>query len=139
MFLRIAVSCALVCAVAAVEVAGTAGAKPGKNANLVKGKTAQKRPFKATVHKRAIDVKRFVVELRCKDGSRLVLFESGFLPSPLRKGRVHDYQFGRTDKVWIRGKLKNGTFRGRLRVKDRLGKGKNRTRCDSRWVKFKAS
>lgn len=139
MFLRIATACALVCALAAVEVAGSAGAKPGKGSNVIKGKTAQKRPFRAVVQRRAIDVRRFVVELRCKDGSRLVLFESGFLPSPLRKGRVHDYQFGRTDKVWIRGKLKNGTFRGRLRVKDRLGKGKNRTFCDSRWVRFQAS
>ena len=79
---------------------------------------------------------RFNIQLSCRDGSILIDEESGFVRTPVhRNGRFSDVQVGSTDTVLIRGKAKGRAIRGRLRVKDRLGRG---VRCDSRWVKFSA-
>ena len=78
---------------------------------------------------------RFKIELGCRDGSRLILDESGFLRTPVRgNGSFRDVQYGRTDTVYIRGKMSGKSVRGRLRVKDKL---RNGVRCHSRWVSFR--
>jgi hypothetical protein len=85
---------------------------------------------------KSIKVRHFSIALRCSDGSVLVDFESGFVPTKLgRNGRVHDHQFGSTDEVWVRGRLGGRRLRGTVRVRDRWGSA----RCDSHWVRFHAT
>jgi hypothetical protein len=120
----------IACALLAVGGATTAGAAPKR---VYKGSTAQDRNIRIAVQPRSIKILRFKAELRCRDGSILVLDESGFLRTPVRKGRFHDAQYGRTDEVFIRGTRRKGVVRGRLRVKDKLKGG---VRCNSRWIKF---
>ena len=110
-----------------------AGAAPKR---VFKGSTAQDRGIRVAVAPRSIQIKRFKIELRCKDGSLLILDESGFLRTPVRRnGRFRDVQHGRSDTVFIRGEMRGKAVHGRLRVKDRL---KNGVRCGSRWVRFTA-
>jgi hypothetical protein len=47
-----------------------------------------------------------------------------------------DTQFGRTDTVRFRGRMTRKAVRGRIRVIDKPRKG---VRCQSRWVKFRAT
>ncbi len=122
----------LVCALLAANGV-TAAAAPKR---VFKGSTAQDRSIRVAVGERSIQIKRFKIELNCRDGSILVLDESGFLRTKVRgNGSFRDVQYGRTDTVYIRGKMRGRVVRGRLRVKDRL---KNGTRCRSKWVRFTA-
>lgn len=128
--LRTALACALAFAAMAVE-AGAATADHG----ALKGRTRQGRTVRLALHRGSIQIKRFSIELRCRDGSYLIDAESGFLPTHLRSGgRIRDHQVGNTDDVWIRGRLGGGVLRGAIRVHDRLGK----VQCDSHWVRFQA-
>lgn len=111
----------------------TAGAAPKR---VFKGSTAQDRSIRVAVQKRSIQIKRFKIELNCRDGSILVLDESGFLRTKVRgNGKFRDVQYGRTDTVYIRGTKRGKSLRGRLRVKDKLKSG---VRCNSKWVRFTA-
>lgn len=121
----------LVCALLAANGV-IAGAAPKR---VFKGSTAQDRGIRVAVQKRSVQIKRFKIELGCRDGSRLILDESGFLRTPVRgNGSFRDVQYGRTDTVYIRGKMRGNSVRGRLRVKDKL---RNGVRCHSRWVSFR--
>jgi hypothetical protein len=127
---------ALAC-VGAGATAGTAavasGAAPG---GTLKGRTAQGRAIRLASGRGAVTIERFSIELRCADGSSLLDLESGFQPTPVRRGgQVSDRQAGSTDQVLIRGRLRGRRLGGKIRVRDRWG----RVRCDSRWVRFRAT
>jgi hypothetical protein len=107
----------------------------GSTKTLLKGKTAQKRVVRMRVWGHALQIVRFSIELKCRDGSLLIDEESGFVRTPIRRnGSFGEVQTGSTDTVMIRGHVKGKAIHGSLRVKDRLGK----SRCDSRWVGFTA-
>lgn len=127
--MMVAATCVIGCAALTID---TVGAKP--NPGIIKGKTAQKRNIRLTLHRGAMKIKHFGIEAKCRDGSILEIKESGFLPSPMKKGKVRDYQIGNTDKVWIRARIKGHQVHGHLRVTDRVGKIK----CNSGWVRFHA-
>jgi len=129
---RLFLAAILVCALVSVDGASLAGAAPKR---VFKGKTAQKRQIHVAVLRGGIKVLRFKARLACRDGSALIVTESGFLRTPVRKGRFRDVQVGKTDEVFIRGKANRRLVRGRLRVKDKLNNG---VRCQSRWIKFSA-
>jgi hypothetical protein len=120
--------------VAATSAVGPAsGAETGKR--LARGKTGQKRGVAVRVYPRAIKFVGFNAVLRCRDGSRLVVEEGGFLKTPVGgNGKFNDKQYGNTDTVRMRGRVGKKFVNGRIRVQDRWGK----TRCDSKWFKFSA-
>lgn len=122
----------LACLVAAALAVTSAD---GAAKTLLRGHTGQKRVVKLKKFNHALQVVRFNVELRCRDGSALIDEESGFVRTPIHSGgRFSDVQTGSTDTVRIQGRVQGKTIKGRLRVNDRLGK----VRCDSRWVRFTA-
>lgn len=126
---------AILCGLLALCLVG-AGFTGAASAATYKGKTAQKRGITIAGNAKSIKVKRFKIELECRDGSLLIIDESGFQRTPLRKGGAfRDRQFGSTDTVWFRGKRKGKTISGQVRVTDKLGSG---VRCNSGWVKFSA-
>lgn len=127
----LAATCAIGCAALAIDTVGAAP-QPGP----LKGRTGQGRSIRAQLKPDSARIKSFTIEARCRDGSWLIIEEGGFLPTPLGKGgRIHDYQHGNTDKVWIRGRLRGRQLRGRIRVTDTWGKVK----CNSGWVRFHAN
>ncbi len=128
MFLRLMLSSALALSLVMADVAAA-------KAELVRGRTAQGYRIKATMHgERSIRLLDFKADLQCRDGTLLQLAEGGFLPSAVRPdGTIHEAQYGNTDTVFIRGHVRNGTIRGRLRLTDRYGRGNP---CKSRWIKF---
>jgi hypothetical protein len=131
---RFFVGAMIVCALMlAVEGVPPAGAAPKR---VYKGKTAQKRSVKLTVRGRTLQLRRFKAKLSCRNGSILIVDESGFQSTPIRKGKFHDVQVGSTDEVLFKGRVTNRVVRGKIRVKDRLKKGG--PRCTSRWIKFRA-
>ncbi len=124
-------TCALGCAALAID---TASAEP--QSGPMKGRTGQGRAIRLQLKQDSVRIKAFTIEARCRDGDYLIIEEGGFLPTKIGKGgRIHDYQYGKTDKVWIRGRLKGRRLRGTIRVTDRWGKVK----CNSGWVRFHAS
>jgi hypothetical protein len=109
----------------------------GNGERATQGTDGQKRMVKLKVggDDLTLQIIRFDIELSCRDGSVLVDEESGFVPTPLRRnGTFGEVQSDSTDTVMIRGRVQGRAIRGRLRVKDRLGK----SRCDSRWIRFTA-
>ena len=105
------------------------------NGGVLKGRTAQHRGIRFGLRSGHVDLKHVTVKLRCKGGDILIDDESGFAPSPLKGGRVNDFQVGSTDRVWIRGHLRGRSLRGTIRVRDRWG----HHACDSGWVGFHTS
>lgn len=131
--LSIAAACAMGCLALTL---GVAAAKPGHHgASAMKGRTKQGRSIRMARKGQAVQLKHFSIKLRCHDGSILIDAESGFLPTPLKGGKLNDHQVGSTDDVWLRAHLHGKVVRGRIRVHDRIGK----IRCDSRWVPFHAA
>ncbi|HEX6229589.1 MAG TPA: hypothetical protein VFZ41_09045 [Solirubrobacterales bacterium] len=130
MRLRLFFGAVLVCALVSVNGATAADAAPKR---VFKGKTAQKRNIRLDVRPGSIKVIRFKARLACRDGTTLIVDESGFVRTPIRRGRFRDVQVGRTDEVFFRGTVKRRVVRGRLRVKDKL---RNGVRCRSRWIRF---
>lgn len=136
MLVRLGIACALVCGALTLDsVAIAPAAAGGESRTMMRGTTGQKRPVKLVVRHGSIDMIRFVAKLRCRDGTVLTDYESGFEPTPLRGNRFRDHQEGSTDDVWFRGKVRGKRVSGSIRVRDKLGK----VRCDSRWFSFKAS
>jgi hypothetical protein len=132
---RLVIGALLVCAlVLAAEGAPLAGAAPKR---LYKGKTAQKRPVRITRSGHTIKLRHFTAALRCKNGARLIVTESGFQRTPLKGSRFNDVQVGNTDEVFFRGAVRGKVIVGRLRVTDHL-RGKRSPRCASKWLKFRA-
>lgn len=123
-------------AVLAVALGSDVGtAQAGKSGKLALGKTSQGRGMGARVNDRKLQMLDFNALLRCRDGSRLIVEEGGFLPiRTKRNGSFRDVQYGRTDRVWLRGQVGKKWIRGKLRVTDRWGSVK----CNSRWFKFSA-
>jgi len=132
---RLAIGAMMVCALMlAVEGAPLAGAAPKR---VYKGKTAQKRPVRITMRGNTLKLRHFTAALRCRNGVRLIVSESGFVRTPIRRnGRFRDVQVGRTDEVFFKGRVRGKVVRGKVRVKDRLHK--RGTRCASKWIGFRA-
>lgn len=102
---------------------------------LALGKTSQGRGMGVRVDERTLQMLDFNALLDCRDGSELIVEEGGFLPIRTRpSGYFRDFQYGRTDKVWLRGRVGRSWVRGRLRVTDRWGPVK----CNSGWFRFSA-
>jgi hypothetical protein len=124
----------IVCAFVAAQAVPFAGAAPKR---VFKGKTAQKHSVRLTVSGRKLKLRHFKAQLNCRDGSMLVVDESGFQRTRIRnKGKFHDVQVGSTDEVLFKGRVTSRVVRGKIRVKDRLRKGG--PRCTSRWINFRA-
>ena len=99
-----------------------------------KGKTAQKFRIQLSVEPGSVTLVRVKVRLRCLDGGVLYDDLSDFQFSPLRsRGRFADLQYGTTDVVRWRGRVRKGSVRGKLRVRDR---GESGATCDSGFVGF---
>ncbi len=116
----------------ALMLDGLASAR-GQRTQL-RGHTSQGHQIKLAVRSRSVVIKHLKARLHCRGGAVLIDDESGFLPTPVRHGRISDKQFGSTDEVTIRGRLSGRRLHGKVRVRDRLG----RARCDSGWVRFAA-
>ena len=131
---KMTIAAACVVLVQAAIAGGAIGAGK-KGGGVAKGKTRQGRTIRLRVRPRQVEIKGFSIQLRCSGGYVLVDEESGFLPSAVSaKGAIHDRQLGSTDEVLIRGQVAAHAVRGRIRVRDRLGKH----RCWSPWVRFTA-
>jgi hypothetical protein len=134
MFVRLVVGGALAFGLLASDAAALAGSA---EARMFKGKTAQGFRIKVVVKERAFRIHMFDVELKCRDRSRLLLEEGGFLwTKPKPNGSFRDAQFGKTDSVYFRGRVSERRIRGRVRVTD---KEKRKPKCASRWVAFNAT
>jgi len=122
------------CGALSAAAVATADAAPRR---VYKGKTAQRHPMKVMVRGNSLKILHFKANLRCRDGSTLIVDERGFVRTPIRSnGRFRDIQVGRTDEVFIKGKRRGRVVRGKVRVKDELRKGG--VKCKSRWLKFTA-
>jgi hypothetical protein len=134
MFSKFVVSSIVVCGLLVAGLAGGADAAPRGKA---KGRTAQGyRITLAMRGDRSFRILGFKADLECRDGTLLQLEEGGFLPTIVRpNGTFHEMQYGRTDRVYVRGRVRRGSVQGRLRLTDRYGKGNP---CKSRWIKFHA-
>jgi hypothetical protein len=132
MLKRTMVSGLVACSLLAVGIAAPAD---GAKRNTLKGKTKQGFRIKMAVTNGSVKLLHFKIDLKCRDGSVLQVTESGFLKTPVRKGKFRDVQYGSTDTVYLRGKVRGKRASGRLRVKDKLGSG---VRCQSKWIKFNA-
>jgi hypothetical protein len=102
-----------------------------------KGRTGQGYPIRIAMQgASSFRIIGFKADLICRDGTQLQLDEGGFLPTDVRpNGTFHEMQYGDTDRVYIRGRVKNGKVKGRVRLTDRWGKGNP---CKSRWIRFHA-
>lgn len=125
---------ALCCPLALSASSTSAGAAQGERYT---GKTAQKFTITLSVGERRIQMLRFKIRLRCRDGSLLFDDLSDFEPARLKRGgRFSDLQFGPTDEVIARGRVGKGRVSGKLRVRDKLANG---VPCDSGAVGFSAA
>jgi len=133
MLVRLITGCAIACGLIASDAAALADPA---SARMFKGKTAQGYAIKVVVKEQAFRIQVFEIELKCRDGSRLLLEEGGFLwTKPRANGGFRDAQFGKTDSVYFRGRVDERRMRGRIRVTDKEKRG---PRCASRWVAFNA-
>lgn len=134
MLIRLVVGGALALGLVATNAAALASSA---EARMFKGRTAQGHLIKVVVKERAFRIHRFDVELKCRDGSRSLLEEGGFLWTKQKSnGGFRDSQFGDTDSVYFRGRLSERRIKGRLRVTDKEKRG---PMCASRWIAFSAT
>lgn len=113
----------------------TAAMADSAQARMLKGRTSQGHRIKLVVKQGAFRIHAFDIDLRCRDGSSLLLEESGFLWTRVKpNGSFRDAQFGRTDSVYFRGRAGERQLSGRIRVTDRERGG---PKCASRWVGFR--
>lgn len=107
------------------------------SARMYKGRTAQGHRMKVVAKERTFRIHAFEVDLKCGDGSALLLEESGFLWTKAKpNGSFRDSQFGKTDSVYFRGRMTRQGIRGRLRVTDKEKRG---PKCASHWIPFSAT
>lgn len=133
MLVRLVVGGALALGLLATDAAAPAAYA---EARMFKGRTAQGYRVKVAVKEDALRIRVFNVTLKCRDGSRLLLEEGGFLWTKVKpNGSFNDAQFGKTDSVYFRGRLGERRLRGKLRVTDKEKRG---PRCASRWIAFSA-
>jgi hypothetical protein len=134
MLRRLILGCALACGLLATQATASAASA---EARVLTGKTGQNYRIVVKADRRGLKIQRFNAKLNCRDGTLLILQESGFLRTPARRGgRFKDVQFGKTDTVRFRGRLRARSVRGKLRVNDKLNNG---VRCSSRWIPFRAT
>jgi hypothetical protein len=134
MLLRLFLAGALVCG---LLVTGAAASAESAEARKFTGRTAQRYRIVMDVKGRSVKLLRFDIKVSCRRAPNLILAESGFLRTRVRnRGMFRDTQFGRTDTVRFRGRMTRKAVRGRIRVIDKPRKG---VRCQSRWVKFRAT
>ncbi len=120
----------LACSLAA---AAAAPAEAGQRDTL-RGKTNQGFRIRLAATSHSVQVLRFKAELKCRNGTKLLLDESGFLKTPVAQGgNFRDVQYGSTDTVYLRGRAKGGSVSGRVRLTDKLKGG---VRCRSHWLRF---
>ena len=129
---RIAACLILTCSAMAVSAAFALAATGGQTKYV--GKTKQHRKIHLAASSTHLRLQSFSIELHCRDGSVLVDQESGFEPTAIRGGKFDDKQFGSTDTVVYKGKVRGAKVTGTVKVRDRLGK----VRCSSPTVKFTA-
>lgn len=135
MFSRGILAASLLALLALALTDAGAPAQAQSRGKLALGKTSQGRGIGIRLQERKLQMLDFNAKLRCRDGSRLIVEEGGFLAIRTRRnGSFRDVQYGRTDTVWLQGKVGSKWVRGRLRVTDRWGSVK----CNSRWFKFAA-
>lgn len=114
---------------------GASGAEARESGRLALGTTSQGRGVGVRVYERNLQMLDFNALLRCRDATTLIVEEGGFLPIATRpNGHFRDVQYGRTDTVWLQGRVGGKWVRGRLRVTDRWGSVK----CNSGWFRFSA-
>lgn len=102
--------------------------------SVYQGKTAQSFKIRVAVGDQTLDLIRFKIRLRCLDGSVLLDDLSDFEPTRLRaKGRFADIQFGPTDEVRWKGRLRGSRIRGIVRVRDTV---RGNVPCDSGQIGF---
>lgn len=133
MLKRLFLAGALVCGLFATSAVASA---ESADARKFTGRTAQRYRIVADVKGRSVKFLRFDIKVSCRRAPNMILAESGFLRTPVRRGAFRDVQFGRTDTVRFRGRVTRKVVRGRIRVIDKPRKG---VRCQSRWVKFRAT
>ncbi|HWA54103.1 MAG TPA: hypothetical protein VG816_08020 [Solirubrobacterales bacterium] len=134
MLRRLVIGGALALALVTTEATALA---TSADAQMLKGRTSQGHRIKIAATKHAFRIHVFEIDLRCHDGSALLLEEGGFLWTKTKSnGSFRESQFGKTDSVYFRGRLSNGRIRGRLRVTD---KEKRAPMCASRWIAFSAT
>jgi hypothetical protein len=134
MLFRLIAGCAIACGLIASNAVVLADSA---SARMLKGKTAQGYPIKIVAKGDAFKIHTFEVDLKCRDGSALLLEEGGFLWTKTKpNGSFRDAQFGKTDSVYFRGRVGKGRISGRLRVTDKEKRG---PLCASRWIAFKAA
>ncbi|HEX4016044.1 MAG TPA: hypothetical protein VHX15_04845 [Frankiaceae bacterium] len=123
----------MACFVLAAVMTSACAMAAGQGGKLARGQTGQGRSIRIRVFPKRIKIEGFSIELHCSGGYRLIDSESNFMPSAAsRKGQIHDAQVGDTDEILIRGHLRSYKLKGRIRVRDHLG----RHRCSSPWVPF---
>lgn len=132
MLFRLILSSVLMCSFLMADLAAASA-----SSGVLKGRTAQGYRIKVAMRgENWIKLLSFKADLDCRDGTLLQLDEGGFLPSQVRgNGTFREMQYGRTDRVYIRGRVNNSSVRGRLRLTDRYGKGNP---CKSQWIEFHA-
>lgn len=134
MLLRMLVTGLIACGLLAAD---SAAGVDQAGARLFKGKTAQGHRIKLQVKEGIFRIHTFDADLRCHDGTSLLIEEGGFLWTKTKpNGHFRDAQFGDTDSVYFRGRLTGRRIRGQVRVTD---KGKGEPFCASRWIKFSAT
>jgi hypothetical protein len=134
MLVRLIMGCAIACGLIASNA--VALVDPA-SASMFKGKTAQGHPIKVVVKEQTFRIHVFDIELKCRDGSWLLLEEGGFLWTKAKpNGSFRDSQFGKTDSVYFRGRVTERRMQGRIRVTDKEKRG---PRCASRWIAFNAT
>ena len=103
---------------------------------VYRGKTSRGARIQASTAPGRITLIRFKVRMLCRDGSLLYGDASDFEATRLKRdGRFADTQYGKTDAVSWKGRVRGRKITGTLRVKDRLTNG---VRCDSGPVRFAA-
>ena len=133
MLKRLFLAGALVCGLFATSAVASADSA---DARKFTGRTAQRYRIVMDVKGRSVKFLRFDIKVSCRRAPNMILAESGFLRTPVRRGAFRDVQFGRTDTVRFRGRVTRKAVSGRVRVIDKPRKG---VRCQSRWVKFRAT
>lgn len=129
---RIAACLILTCSAMAISAAFALAASQSESKYV--GKTKQHRTIRLKANAKHVRLQSFAIELHCRDGSVLVDQESGFEPTALKRGKFNDKQYGSTDTVIYKGKVRGRKITGTVKVRDRLGKVK----CSSPTVKFTA-
>ncbi len=133
---RLSTALLIACSALALIATQSQAARHQARPATYRGESSQGKAIQITASKSQLTLVRFKVRMLCRDGSLLFGDASDFQASPLKaNGAFSDTQYGTTDTVAYKGRLKGERITGTLRVKDRLRSG---VRCDSGPVSFTA-